>query len=348
MLGLSPTALVAQGASQAPLSLMPDPSSLPVPPALDGTATENAGAKRSRRRAAQNKSAPPPKDLPGAPKLMGTTLIEPLSYAPLAVPQASADVQPDGADAAQSEPHTPAEANLARARPADVPLPPARPGDLAGEISAPAQTAADLTQPSLFAGVGQSMPIEEPYAESEEERDEVAAAVIADGVRSRITLQPSPGAGTQAPAEKHPQVASLPDGSVPTLGARPNVALPGSPDMPILRPSTLRETELPVPGMNSVYAAPEAKLPCLPDGLKQVLQDVADKFGHVAILNTRRGRGTGARQSYHYQCRAADFRVRGVPFREVMAFLREHPNVGGRKLYPFGFFHIDDGPSRSW
>jgi hypothetical protein len=115
-----------------------------------------------------------------------------------------------------------------------------------------------------------------------------------------------------------------------------------------LRPSSLRESELPVAGMRGVYAPPEAVHGCLPDGLRQVLVDVAHRFGHVAILNARRSRGTGARASYHYQCRAVDFRVRGMPLGSVMAFLRQHPSVGGRKLYPFGFFHIDDGPVRSW
>jgi uncharacterized protein YcbK (DUF882 family) len=82
--------------------------------------------------------------------------------------------------------------------------------------------------------------------------------------------------------------------------------------------------------------------------LKQVLVDTAKRFGHVAILNAHRGRGTGARGSYHYQCRAVDFRVRGQPVMVVYNFLRNHPHVGGRKIYPMGFFHVDDGPVRSW
>ncbi len=40
--------------------------------------------------------------------------------------------------------------------------------------------------------------------------------------------------------------------------------------------------------------------------------------------------------------------MRGVAAATVMAFLRQHPNVGGRKIYPMGFFHVDDGPVRSW
>ncbi len=100
--------------------------------------------------------------------------------------------------------------------------------------------------------------------------------------------------------------------------------------------------------MEGVYAPPDANFQCLPDGLKQMLVDTAKRFGHVAILNARRSAGTGARGSYHYRCRAVDFRVRGVPVSTVYAYLKQHPNVGGRKIYPFGFFHVDDGPARSW
>jgi hypothetical protein len=133
-------------------------------------------------------------------------------------------------------------------------------------------------------------------------------------------------------------------------------SLPGAPSVPRwsqtdggqIRPEGLRESEAPVANMPGVYAPPEANFQCLPDGIKQVLMDTAKRFGHVAILNAKRREGTGARGSYHYRCRAVDFRVRGVPVRTVYAYLKQHPNVGGRKIYPFGFFHVDDGPSRSW
>jgi hypothetical protein len=148
-----------------------------------------------------------------------------------------------------------------------------------------------------------------------------------------------------------------PAGEVQTIPAAPRLAaLPQTRALPSwtltdeapLRPPGLRESERPVEDMPGVYAPPEAVFQCLPDGLKQVLLDAAKRFGHVAVLNARRGYGTGARGSYHYRCRAVDFRVRGVPAASVLAFLRQHPNVGGRKIYPMGFFHIDDGPVRSW
>jgi Bacterial protein of unknown function (DUF882) len=115
-----------------------------------------------------------------------------------------------------------------------------------------------------------------------------------------------------------------------------------------MRPPGLRESEHPVAGMPGVFADEDAVFGCLPSDLKQVLMDTAARFGHVAILNAKRSRGTGARGSYHYMCRAVDFRVRGVAIRTVYGYLRSHPNVGGRKIYPMGFFHIDNGPSRSW
>jgi Bacterial protein of unknown function (DUF882) len=147
-----------------------------------------------------------------------------------------------------------------------------------------------------------------------------------------------PGATVAAPAA--PRLASLPN-----TQSTPRWTIT---DAPQVRPPGLRESETPVAQMPGVFAPPEANFDCLPVGLKQVLVDTAKHFGHVAILNAKRARGTGARASYHYQCRAVDFRVRGVPVTTVYAYLRNHPNVGGRKIYPFGFFHVDDGPVRSW
>jgi Bacterial protein of unknown function (DUF882) len=210
------------------------------------------------------------------------------------------------------------------------------------------------------------------------EEDEDAELLIDHETPKRVAVllpPPRPGAVERTAAEVAPvgqaRWASagdqLPPGvsipGLPSAGGRQS--LPGAPrlaalpatqttprwtqtDEAPLRPPGLRESESPVANMPGVFAPPEARFDCLPLGLKQVLVDAAKRFGHVAILNAERGRGTGARQSYHYQCRAVDFRVRGVPVSTVYGFLREHPNVGGRKIYPMGFFHVDDGPVRSW
>ncbi|MGL4636585.1 MAG: YcbK family protein [Beijerinckiaceae bacterium] len=138
-----------------------------------------------------------------------------------------------------------------------------------------------------------------------------------------------------------PRLASLPQTQTVPRWSTTSDANPS-------RPYGLRDVETPVAGMPGVFAPPDATFQCLPMGLKQALVDIAKRFGHVAILNAKRPRGTGARGSYHYQCRAVDFRVRGVAVRTVYNYMREHPNVGGRKIYPMGFFHMDDGPVRSW
>jgi hypothetical protein len=210
------------------------------------------------------------------------------------------------------------------------------------------------------------------------EEDDHGDIVVDREQPRRVTVllpPPRPGATPRAAEEVAPvgqqRWANVPDQlppgvqipGLPTAGQNqtlPNAprlaALPATQSVPRwtltdeapLRPPGLRESEAPVANMPGVWAPPEATFQCLPVGLKQVLVDAARRFGHVAILNAQRGRGTGARASYHYQCRAVDFRVRGVPTSTVYAFLREHPNVGGRKIYPMGFFHIDDGPVRSW
>ena len=91
---------------------------------------------------------------------------------------------------------------------------------------------------------------------------------------------------------------------------------------------------------------------CVPAGLKSVIVDVSKKFGPVTVNSTHRSRSKnrkvgGAQQSYHLSCKAVDFRVDGNPS-AVLKYLRAHPQVGGVKRYRTGYFHIDNGPKRSW
>ncbi|WP_372422869.1 YcbK family protein [Salinarimonas chemoclinalis] len=91
---------------------------------------------------------------------------------------------------------------------------------------------------------------------------------------------------------------------------------------------------------------------CLPGDLTRVVAEVAERFGEVRIMSTHRTRAHnrragGARHSMHLSCRAIDFRVGGSSG-AVMAYLRDHPAVGGLKRYRSGIIHIDNGERRSW
>ena len=91
---------------------------------------------------------------------------------------------------------------------------------------------------------------------------------------------------------------------------------------------------------------------CVPPELKRVIRQVALKFGSVNIHSTHRWpaenkRKGGKPKSYHLKCRAVDFSVKGDPS-AVLAFIKNHPSVGGYSRYPQGFYHIDNGPKRTW
>ncbi|SCY01925.1 YcbK family protein [Microvirga guangxiensis] len=91
---------------------------------------------------------------------------------------------------------------------------------------------------------------------------------------------------------------------------------------------------------------------CLPGNLREVVADVASRFGAVSVESTHRSSGRnwragGARRSLHLSCRAIDFRVKARA-RGVMAYLRGRPEVGGLKIYRNGIIHIDNGERRSW
>ncbi|MEO0547156.1 MAG: D-Ala-D-Ala carboxypeptidase family metallohydrolase [Pseudomonadota bacterium] len=91
---------------------------------------------------------------------------------------------------------------------------------------------------------------------------------------------------------------------------------------------------------------------CVPNGLKNVLRTVAKRYGRVVINSTHRSwahnrRVGGKKGSYHLTCRAVDFNVYGNT-KGLSSFLRNHPSVGGFKRYKSGYFHIDNGPRRTW
>jgi hypothetical protein len=102
----------------------------------------------------------------------------------------------------------------------------------------------------------------------------------------------------------------------------------------------------------SILVRATAPTNCLPGNLRDVVADVAARFGSVSVESTHRSRGRnwrggGARHSLHLSCRALDFRVR-TRTRGVMAYLLARPEVGGLKIYRNGIIHIDNGERRSW
>ena len=91
---------------------------------------------------------------------------------------------------------------------------------------------------------------------------------------------------------------------------------------------------------------------CLPGELREVVADVASRFGPVSVESTHRSAGHnrrvgGAGHSMHLACRAIDFRVHARS-RGIMAYLSSRSDVGGLKMYRNGIIHIDNGSRRSW
>ena len=91
---------------------------------------------------------------------------------------------------------------------------------------------------------------------------------------------------------------------------------------------------------------------CVPGELKSVLAEVAKRYGPITVNSTARSKSSNTRaggksKSFHLNCRAIDFRVHGST-KGLLTWLAKHPRVGGYKRYSSGFYHIDNGPRRSW
>jgi uncharacterized protein YcbK (DUF882 family) len=91
---------------------------------------------------------------------------------------------------------------------------------------------------------------------------------------------------------------------------------------------------------------------CLPKTLLRVLADVAQRFGEVKVISGYRSpdhnrRVGGATRSMHLECRAIDFYVAGRNG-GLLSYLAGRREVGGYARYPFGSYHIDNGPRRTW
>jgi uncharacterized protein YcbK (DUF882 family) len=100
------------------------------------------------------------------------------------------------------------------------------------------------------------------------------------------------------------------------------------------------------------YVEYRAPAKCVPGSLKAVLSKVSAKYGPITVSSTYRSPGKnrkagGKRKSMHLSCRAVDFRVHANS-RGLMKFLAAQKGVGGLNRYPSGFYHIDNGPRRTW
>ena len=98
-----------------------------------------------------------------------------------------------------------------------------------------------------------------------------------------------------------------------------------------------------------VYRAPTK---CVPGSLIRMLKRVSARYGPITVNSTWRPRSKNRRvggrsKSLHLSCRAVDFRVHGSS-RGLARFLLAHKEVGGFNRYPSGFYHIDNGPRRTW
>ena len=98
-----------------------------------------------------------------------------------------------------------------------------------------------------------------------------------------------------------------------------------------------------------IYRAPTR---CVPGSLIKMLKRVSAKYGPITVNSTWRPRAKNRRvggrsKSLHLSCRAVDFRVHGSS-RGLAKFLLAHKEVGGFNRYPSGFYHIDNGPRRTW
>jgi len=87
---------------------------------------------------------------------------------------------------------------------------------------------------------------------------------------------------------------------------------------------------------------------CLLPKLRVALWEFERQFGRRIVMSSgyrdpwHNADVGGADGSYHMKCMAADFFIPGIAKRDLIAFARANPNVGGLGCYPNKIFiHID-------
>ncbi|MDB5562701.1 MAG: hypothetical protein JWN11_2119 [Hyphomicrobiales bacterium] len=100
--------------------------------------------------------------------------------------------------------------------------------------------------------------------------------------------------------------------------------------------------------MGTYVASSEVNAFCLTPKLRLAIWEFEGQFGKKIVLNSgyrdmwHNYAASGADNSYHKKCMAADFFIPGVPKDQLIAFARRLDLVGGLGCYPGkSFIHMD-------
>ena len=91
-----------------------------------------------------------------------------------------------------------------------------------------------------------------------------------------------------------------------------------------------------------------APIECLPEALRNVLNEIQTRFGGVTVVSTTHLKTDNhspgsARANMHAACKAVDIRTTDDP-KDVLAYLRSRPEVGGINTYRNRLVHFDLNP----
>ena len=159
-----------------------------------------------------------------------------------------------------------------------------------------------------------------------------------------------------APSAETPEPETPASETPPAQGASPAIGESDEdegPEWPKLTPGQKAGAEPEFdpndkPDRIGISTDPGTSIACLPERLKGILGQIAEKYGAVKVTSTWRPPWRARRGSYHKRCEAMDFRVPGVRPRMVLEWARTLPEVGGNHVYWNGLIHIDTGPRRPW
>ncbi|HEX8664061.1 MAG TPA: hypothetical protein VF744_08540, partial [Beijerinckiaceae bacterium] len=177
----------------------------------------------------------------------------------------------------------------------------------------------------------------------------------------RVATAPAP----VAPAPPQPAAPEIPvpvppiasPASPPLVASAPRPAPEPAPPSPAPAPPAVTAEAPPSPFPSEPAAAaqpaparslaedPAAPTGCLPEGLKSVLADLAEKFGEVKVVSTTELRTDNhtpgsVRAKIHEACRAVDIRT-AAPAAEVVAYLRTRREIAAAQSYRNGVIHFD-------